>query len=65
MTAARKITVNLPRETLARAQRLTGKGVTATLVEALAALERQEKRTALRSLRGKVAFELDLEKTRR
>lgn len=65
MTAARKVTVNLPRETLARAQRLTGKGVTATLVEALAALERQEKRAALRSLRGKIAFDLDLEKTRR
>ena len=65
MSAVRKITVNLPSETLARAQRLTGKGVTATIVDALAALERQEKRSALRSLRGKIAFDLDLEKTRR
>jgi hypothetical protein len=65
MSEARKITANLPREALARAQRLTGKGVTATLVDALAALDRESKRTALRRLRGKVSFELDLEKTRR
>jgi hypothetical protein len=65
VTAARKITVNLPRQALERAQKLTGKGVTATLIDALAALELQEKRTALRALRGKVAFDLDLEKTRR
>jgi hypothetical protein len=65
MSEARKITVNLPRDALARAQRLTGKGVTATLVDALAALDRQAKRTALRQLRGKVSFDLDLERTRR
>lgn len=65
MSEARKITANLPRDALARAQRLTGKGVTGTLVAALEALERQEKRSALRRLRGKVAFELDLRKTRR
>lgn len=65
MSATRKITASLPLEALARAQRLTGKGVTATLVEALAALERQSKRGELRRLRGKIAFELDLEKTRR
>lgn len=65
MSATRKITAVLPREALARAQRLTGKGVTATLLEALSALDRQNKRTELRRLRGKIAFELDLEKTRR
>jgi hypothetical protein len=65
MSEARKITVNLPRDALARAQRLTGKGVTATLVEALAALDQKAKRTALRRLSGKIAFDLDLEKTRR
>jgi hypothetical protein len=65
VSEARKITANLPRDALARAQRLTGKGVTATLVEALAALDRQEKRTALRRLRGKISFDLDLERTRR
>jgi hypothetical protein len=65
MSEARKITANLPRESLARAQKLTGKGVTATLVEALASLDREAKRADLSRLRGKVAFDLDLEKTRR
>ena len=65
MTAAKKITANLPRDALERAQRITGKGITETLVEALHALERQDKRTALRKLRGNVAFELDLARTRR
>ena len=65
MSAARKVTVNLPADALARAQRSTGTGVTSTLVAALAALERESKRFALRRLRGKVAFDLDLEKTRR
>jgi hypothetical protein len=65
MAGVRKITANLPREALAKAQKLTGKGVTATLIDALDALDRAAKRTALRQLRGKIAFELDLEKTRR
>jgi hypothetical protein len=65
MADTRKITAVLPREALARAQRLTGKGVTATLLDALSALDRQSKRSELRRLRGKIAFDLDLEKTRR
>jgi hypothetical protein len=65
MSGVRKITANLPREALARAQRLTGKGVTATLIDALEALDRSAKRSALRQLRGKVAFDLDLEQTRK
>jgi hypothetical protein len=65
MPGVRKVTANLPTEALARAQKLTGKGVTATLIDALEALDRSAKRSALRQLRGKIAFELDLEKTRR
>ncbi|HSU39008.1 MAG TPA: hypothetical protein VLJ38_05550 [Polyangiaceae bacterium] len=65
MPGIRKVTANLPTEALARAQKLTGKGVTATLIDALEALDRSAKRNALRQLRGKIAFELDLEKTRR
>ena len=64
-SAVRKITVNLPEATLARAQAATKKGITATLIEALEALDRQERRSALRAMRGKVRFDLDLEKTRR
>ena len=60
----RKITVNLPEKTLENATRITGKGITATIVEGLHELERRARRSALRSLRGKVHFELD-EETRR
>jgi hypothetical protein len=65
MGKLKKVTVNLPEEALANAQRLTGKGITSTLIEGLAALERRSLRTALRQLRGEVKFELDLEKSRR
>ncbi len=45
--------------------KLTGKGLTPTLLEGLRELERRAKRSALRKLRGKVRFELDLDRTRR
>lgn len=63
--AHKKITANIPAQLLARAQELTGLGITETLVAGLEELDRSHKRSALRSLRGKVRFELDLEKTRR
>lgn len=63
--AHRKITANIPAQLLARAQQLTGLGITETLVAGLEELDRARKRSALRSLRGKVRFQLDLEKTRR
>ena len=65
MAKLKKVTVNLPEEVLANAQRLTGKGITSTVIEGLEALERRSLRSALRDLRGKVRFELDLERTRR
>jgi hypothetical protein len=61
----RKVTVNIPAETLETATRITGKGITPTIIEGLQELERRERRSALRSLRGKVRFELDLAGTRR
>lgn len=61
----KKITANLPAELLARAQRATGLGITETLVAGLEELERSRKRSALRALRGRVKFELDLDSTRR
>jgi hypothetical protein len=65
MTAAmRKITVNLPEAELEAAMKLTGKGVTLTLLEGLRELERSAKRSALRKLRGKVDFDLSLTETR-
>jgi hypothetical protein len=45
--------------------RVTGQGLTPTLLEGLLEIERRAKRSALRKLRGKVRFELSLEETRR
>ena len=64
-SAVRKITVNVPAKILAEATRLTGKGVTATVIEGLTELSRREMRSVLRGLKGKVRFELDLAETRR
>jgi hypothetical protein len=61
----RKITVNVPLRVLQNAVKVTGKGVTLTVIEGLEELDRRAKRSALRALRGKVRFELDLEATRR
>ena len=61
----KKVTVNLPVQILQNATRLTGKGITPTIVEGLQEIERRAKRSALRALKGKVRVELDLEGTRR
>ncbi len=63
--AIKKITANIPAKLLAKAQDSTGLGITETLILGLEELERARKRSALRALRGRVKFELDLEKTRR
>jgi len=63
--AAKKVTVNLPTDVLERAQRITGRGITPTIIEGLRELERRAQRSALRQLRGKVRFDLDLDQTRR
>jgi hypothetical protein len=61
----KKVTVNVPARVLENATRITGKGITPTIIEGLRELERRAKRSALRALKGKVHFELDLEETRR
>lgn len=63
--ASTKVTVNLPKETLARARTATGKGITATIVEGLEELENRSHRSALRALRGKIRIDLDLPEARR
>jgi hypothetical protein len=60
-----KVTVSLPTATLRRARTITGRGVTSTILAGLEALERQARRSALRALRGRVRFDLDLDRTRR
>ncbi len=61
----RKVTVNLPAKVLDRATKYTGKGVTQTIIEALHELENRAQRSALRSLKGKIEFDLNLDETRR
>ena len=63
--ALKKVTVNLPPEILDGACKVTGKGITPTIVEGLLELEKRARRSALRRLKGKVRFELDLDTTRR
>jgi hypothetical protein len=63
--ALKKVTVTLPAAALERAQKITGLGLTETIRRGLEALEGQRDRAALRALRGRVRFELDLSKTRR
>lgn len=65
LARARKVTINLPVDMLERAMRITGKGITSTLIEGLEELEKRSQRSALRQLRGKVRFKLDLDETRR
>ena len=64
MTGLRKMTVNVPADILADAKQITGKGVTDTIIDGLRELQRSNKRSALRRLRGKIRVELDLEETR-
>ena len=59
-----KVTVSLPAATLRRARAITGRGVTDTIRAGLEALDRQARRSALRALKGRVRFDLDLERTR-
>jgi hypothetical protein len=61
----KKVTVNLPAKLLDRARENTGLGITETIVRGLEELERRQKRSALRALRGTIRVELDLDKTRR
>jgi hypothetical protein len=64
-TALKKVTINIPAVVLERARTITGRGITETIVQGLLELDRQSKRSALRALRGRVRFDLDLEKSRR
>jgi hypothetical protein len=56
----RKVTVHVDRDLLRRAQKRTGKGVTATVRHGLELVAASEAYEQLRALRGKVAFSLDL-----
>jgi len=61
----KKITVNVPEKLLKSALALTGQGITETIIAGLIEVENREKRQALRKLRGKVSFELNLGRSRK
>jgi hypothetical protein len=61
----KKITVNIPDELLESARRMTGLGITETIIEGLLEIEKREKRRALAQLKGKIAFDLNLRETRK
>jgi hypothetical protein len=62
--AVRKVTIHLDGALLRRAQRCTGEGVTATIRRGLQLVAASEAYDRLRSLRGKVAFSVDLKALR-
>ena len=62
--AVQKITIHVPADVLARAMKLTGGGITATVIEGLHELERSGKRSALKKLKGRIRVDLDLDATR-
>jgi len=64
MEATRKITVELPRELLRKAQRSTGAGITATVRRGLELVAAGRAYEELRRLKGKVALSIDLETLR-
>jgi len=64
MARARRITANLPAELLDEALRVTGKGITETLVTGLDLVRRTRAYGKALALRGKVHLDLDLDKSR-
>jgi hypothetical protein len=62
--AARKITVHIPEDLLARAQKSTGEGVTETVRRGLQLVAAGAAYRRLRELRGKVRIAVDVERLR-
>ncbi|MDA2926140.1 hypothetical protein MYX78_02720 [Acidobacteria bacterium AH-259-G07] len=64
MAEQRKITVQVPEQLLEKAQKSTGKGITATVREGLKLVAAEEAYRRLRQLAGKVKFSIELEQLR-
>jgi hypothetical protein len=56
MSTAKKITIQVPPELLAKAQKSTGEGITETVKRGLELVAAGESYDSLRRLRGKVKF---------
>jgi hypothetical protein len=64
MGRARRITANLPEDLLDDALRVTGKGITETLVAGLRLVRRTRAYEKAMALRGKVHLTIDLDEAR-
>lgn len=64
MSVTKKVTLNIPADLLKEAQEITKDGITETVKLGLIELKKKKARQGLLRLRGKVAFNLDLTKTR-
>jgi hypothetical protein len=65
MSARRKVTVHLPEELLAQAQRASGHGITETLRQGLQLVAAGDTFRRVSMLRGRVKFSIDLQQLRK
>lgn len=65
MRAAKKVTVEIPKDLLRRAQKSTGQGVTATIRQGLELVAASRAYEGLRRLRGRVTFSVDWKELRK
>ncbi len=64
MSAAKKITVEVPRDLLHKAQKSTGEGITATIRKGLELVAASRAYEKLRRLKGRVVFSIDWKQLR-
>lgn len=60
MNATRRVTANLPIDLLEKAQRVTGEGITETLVQGLELVRRSAAADKAARLKGRLELEVDL-----
>jgi hypothetical protein len=61
---ARRITANLPEDLLDDAMKVTGKGITETLVQGLRLVRRTRAYDKAMALRGRIRLDVDLDSSR-
>jgi len=64
MKNSQKVTVELPRDLLRRAEKTTGRGPTATIRQGLELVAASEAYEGIRKLRGRVRFSVNLARLR-
>jgi hypothetical protein len=61
---ARRITANLPGDLLDEAMKVTGKGITETIIDGLEHVKRRRVLARALALRGKLHLDIDLDRSR-